>query len=98
MRQGGGPPRDARRALSRLASVDSLQSTRSTGLGNKLLSRVDRTVERLDESIVVILGEPDRSVRVDDGGGVCDRPIEKELRHRDARQASGLRQKIVVIR
>jgi hypothetical protein len=79
-------------------SVDSLQPTRSTGLGNKLLWWVDGTVECLDEPIVVILGKPYRPVRVDNGGGVCDSPIEQELRHRYARQASGLRQQVVIIR
>ena len=45
-------------------SVDSLQSTRSTGLGNKRLRWMDGTIERGDEPLVVILGEPDRPVRV----------------------------------
>ena len=78
--------------------VDSLQSTRPTGLGDELLRRADRTVERLDEPLVVVLGESDSSVFIDDCGGVCDRPIEKELRHRDAQEAGGLRQKVIVVR
>jgi hypothetical protein len=79
-------------------SVDALQSTRSTSLGNELLRWMDGTVERLDEPLVVVLGEPDRPVLVDDGGGVRERPIEKELRYRDARQASGLGQQVVIVR
>jgi hypothetical protein len=37
-------------------SVGSLQSTSSTGLVNELLRCVDRSVERLDESLVIMLG------------------------------------------
>jgi hypothetical protein len=38
-------------------SADSLQSTCSTGLGNELLRWMDGTVQRLDEPLVVVLGQ-----------------------------------------
>ena len=60
------------RGPSRLASVDVLNGREQ----RILLRRMDRAVQRRQEPLMVVLGQLDRTVCVDDGGGVSDGSVE----------------------
>jgi hypothetical protein len=79
-------------------SIDPLEPMGSAGLDNQLLWLTDRPVRRSKETVMILVGQADRSMGLHQIGSIRQRSIQEELGDGDTRQPRSLGRQVIIVR